>query len=130
MRIRTSLMAAGLGLFALAGCADPYAQPVAGTSTTTVTRDAYGNPIAARTTVHDAYGNTVSSAPGAAPYNNAYPAPGYQAPPGYQTQGYGSSYQDPAAIARAQDPGCRATVLHQDRPGGNDYNPYRGAPSC
>ena len=125
MRIRTSLMAAGLGLVALAGCADAYDRPVGGTSTTTVTRDAYGNPIASRTTVNDAYGNPVSSTAGTAPvYNNGYPAPAYR------TEGYGSSYQDPTAVARAQRPDCRATILHQDRPGGSDYNPYRGAPSC
>jgi hypothetical protein len=126
MRIRASLIAAGLGLAALAGCADPYATtPVAtGTSTTTVTRDAYGNPIAANTTVRDAYGNVVSTAPGAAPIYNqgayAAPAPGYPAP----------VYQNAPAVARAQDPRCQATPLHQDRPGGSDYNPYRGAPSC
>jgi hypothetical protein len=117
MRIRTTLIA-GLGLLALAGCADPYANPAAsGTTTTSVTRDAYGNPIASSTTVRDAYGNVVA----AQPSGGAYPAPGYPNQPAYGNAG---------AVARAQDPNCRATPLHQDRPGGSDYNPYRGAPSC
>jgi hypothetical protein len=123
MPIRASLIIAGLGLAALAGCAEPG--PVAtGTSTTSVTRDAYGNPIAANTTVRDAYGNVVSSTPGAAPVygQSAYgaPAPIYQAP----------VYPNAPAVARVQDPRCQPTALHQDRPGGSDYNPYRGAPSC
>lgn len=32
--------------------------------------------------------------------------------------------------AAARDPNCRATFLHQDRPGGSDYDPRLGAPSC
>jgi len=130
MQIRTTLLA-GLGLLALAGCADPNASPAARTTTTTsVTRDGYGNPIGSSTVVRDAYGNVVSAAPG---------SPGYVAPgaPGYVAPAYGSSasaYGQPVypngAVAAAQDPRCQPTMLHQDRQGGNDYNPYRGAPSC
>ena len=83
---------------ALVGCAEyPNGPPRAGTTTTTtVVRDAYGNPIARDTTVRDADGNPV----------------------------YSGASLPPAAAP------CQATPLHQDRPGGSDYNPYRGVPSC
>jgi hypothetical protein len=74
-------MAAGLGLAALAGCAAPYA-PGPTTTTTTVVRDANGNPIAAGTTTRDSYGNAITSTPlgtyQSGPSYPAYPAPLYQ----------------------------------------------------
>jgi hypothetical protein len=141
MRFTISLAAAGLGAALLAGCEtyDAGHVPAGGTSTTTVVRDAYGNPVAGGTTVRDAYGNPVA---GGTTVRDSYgrpiaAAPAYPAPPPYQSGPVysGSSYpppayQDPIAVGRAQSPDCRATALHQDRPGGSDYNPYRGAPSC
>jgi len=127
MQIRTTVLA-GLGLLALAGCADPYASPAAsGTTTTSVTRDAYGNPVGASTVTRDAYGNVVSATPGTA----GYVAPGYGSSAPVYGSGYGQPvYPNGGNVAAAQDPRCRSTALHQDRPGGSDYNPYRGAPSC
>src|SRR5689334_4924867 len=104
MRMTTALAALALGGAGLLGaCADSTYDPMAGTTTTTtVTRDAYGNPIASGTTVRDAYGNPVSAS--SQEYRDAYGRPVATAP------GYGSS-------------DCRASFLHQDRPGGSDYNP-------
>jgi hypothetical protein len=107
------LAMAGVGL--LAGCANPSYDPMAGTTTTTtVTRDAYGNPVASGTTVRDAYGNPVAA--NSQEYRDAYGRPMATAP------GYGATAYPPVD--------CRASLLHQDRPGGSDYDPRRGAPSC
>lgn len=117
MRLKIAL-AAGLGAALLAGCADnydrPYTPTAASATTTTVVRDAYGNPISRETTVRDAYGNPVA----------ASTAAGYRDP-------YRDAYGRPIAPGTAVVPrDCEATPLHQDRPGGSDYNPARGAPSC
>jgi hypothetical protein len=82
--------------------------------------------VGSSTVVRDAWGNPVASSNRGA----------YAAPPVYS----GSS-MPPASVVRpesqverdrraAQDPDCRATLLHQDRPGGSNYDPRRGAPSC
>jgi hypothetical protein len=127
------LLAAGGAAALLAGCAydEPYTPQ--GTTATSVTRDYWGNPVGSTTVVRDAWGNPV-----AARSSGGYAAPGtvYSSPPVYS----GSS-MPPATVVRpetqverdrraAQDPDCRATLLHQDRPGGSNYDPRRGAPSC
>lgn len=106
------LMAAGLATAVLAGCAEPGRTTAATpTTTTTVTRDYWGNPISQSTTVRDANGNPISTssqmAPGRAPV-------------------YEGSSVPPAVAAPAPRRDCPATVLHQDRPGGSDYDPRRG----
>jgi hypothetical protein len=111
MRASTSLATAALGLLVLIGCTDAnsaYRRP-ASSETTTVVRDAYGNPLSSSTTVRDANGNIVTN-PSAAPVYSGSTA--YPGAPAYPSRN------------------CEATPLHQDRPGGSDYNPYRGAPSC
>jgi hypothetical protein len=91
------IVAAGLTAVGLAACADDGRIAATPTTTTTTTRDYWGNPVSQTTTARDAYGNPV----------------------------YSGSSTAPAAVA----PGtrdCRATWLHQDRPGGSDYVPGRG----
>jgi hypothetical protein len=120
MRFRPSLATAGLGVLVLAGCTDTYARRPATSETTTVVRDANGNPLSTATTVRDANGNVVATGPSAAPgYSGSSTYPG--AYPGYPS---GGTYP---AYPRS---GCEPSVLHQDRPGGSDYDPRRGAPSC
>jgi len=119
MRFRPSLATAGLGVLVLAGCTDTYARRPATSETTTVVRDANGNPLSTATTVRDANGNVVAASPSTVP-------PGYSGsssyPGAYPTYPSGSTY--PAYPSR----GCPPSVLHQDRPGGSDYDPSRGAP--
>jgi len=132
------LFAAGCAAALLAGCVeDPYTPP--GTTATTVTRDYWGNPVASTTVTRDAYGNPIAT-------NSAgvatYPAPIYNTPPVYNAPPvYSGSSMPPSTVVRpetqierdrraANDPNCRPSLLHQDRPGGSDYNPLRGAPSC
>lgn len=80
-RFAVHYVAAGLGLAALAGCAAPYA-PGPTTTTTTVVRDANGNPIATGTTTRDSYGNAITSTPSgtyqSGPSYPAYPAQPYR----------------------------------------------------
>jgi hypothetical protein len=66
MRATILAAAAGLGLLGLAGCVvPPYgtaAYPVpATTTTTTVVRDAYGNPISTTQASRDANGNPIAA---------------------------------------------------------------------
>jgi hypothetical protein len=89
MRVIIPVMAAGLGL--LAGCidADPYRssayRPGPTTTTTTVVRDAYGNPLSTAETVRDVNGNAVNST-SVGVYQNV---PGYyQNVPVYPPQSY------------------------------------------
>lgn len=122
------LAVAGCAAALLAGCAydDPYTPT--GSATSTVSRDYWGNPVA-RSTTTDAYGRPLASSGQV----YAAPAPVYGAPV------YSGSSLPPAARPEAQierdrrvanDVDCRANLLHQDRPGGSDYDPRRGAPSC
>jgi hypothetical protein len=134
-----ALFLAGLAAVALAGCANEYAHPTTAatptTTTTTVTRDYWGNPVAQSTTVRDAYGNPVASSstayPGGAPvYPGTAPVySGSSVPPATVYPAPAMTERD-LAIRAAQLPECRATLLHQDRPGGSNYDPARGAPSC
>jgi hypothetical protein len=125
--MRKFLLAAGGAAALLAGCAydDPYTPP--GTAATSVTRDYWGNPVASTTVVRDAWGNPVASSSGVA----AYPAPpvysGSSVPSATVVRPESQIERDRRA---ANDPNCRATLLHQDRPGGSNYDPMRGAPSC
>jgi hypothetical protein len=106
------LVAAGFAAALLAGCAEPgRTTGPTPTTTTTVTRDYWGNPISQSTVVRDANGNPVST--------SSQLAPG-QAPV------YSGSSMPPAVVAPAPSRDCRATPLHQDRPGGSDYDPRRG----
>jgi hypothetical protein len=119
------LTAAGLAALALAGCADDRATTAASptTTTTTVTRDYWGNPVSQSTTVRDAHGNPVaSSSSTVAPGAPATVYSGSSIPP--------ATSERELALRAAQHPECRATFLHQDRPGGSSYDPARGAPSC
>ena len=104
------LMAAGLAAAALVGCAD-QGRTTPTTTTTSVTRDYWGNPVSESTVTRDANGNPIATssrtAPGAAPV-------------------YSGSSTPPAAVVPAPRRDCTATLLHQDRPGGSDYDPRRG----
>jgi hypothetical protein len=89
MRAMMLVTVTGLCLVGVSGCvAGPYgtsdyrAAP-ASTTTTTVVRDGYGNPISTTQAVRDANGNPMSLAsPGAYQY-----VPGhYQSSPGYPAQ--------------------------------------------
>jgi hypothetical protein len=112
MQIRL-LMAAGLAAAALAGCAgqDRTTAAAPTTTTTSVTRDYWGNPVSQSTVTRDAYGNPIATssqaAPGAAPV-------------------YSGAGTPPEAAVPAPGRDCSATLLHQDRPGGSDYDPRRG----
>jgi hypothetical protein len=96
MRVIIPVMALGLGLVGLSGCADPYSadtynasayrntafRPTT-TTTTTFVRDANGNPLSTAETVRDANGNPVN-----------FVAPGtYQSGPGYYQYVPGTSPQ-------------------------------------
>jgi len=106
------LMAVGLAAAALAGCAEPGGTGATPTTTTTsVTRDYWGNPVAESTVTRDAYGNPIATSSRTAP--NTAPA-------------YSGSSMPPAAVVPGPRRDCTATLLHQDRPGGNDYDPRRG----
>jgi hypothetical protein len=77
MRISATFIATAIGIFIVSGCADPGPT----TTTTTVTRDSAGNPIAGGSVTRDANGNIISSSPGAyqtAPVPPAYPSPPYR----------------------------------------------------
>jgi hypothetical protein len=63
MQITVKLTAAAIGIAAIAGCANPGPT----TTTTTVTRDSAGNPIAGGSVTRDANGNVISSSPGVYP---------------------------------------------------------------
>ena len=91
MRATIAAMAAGLGLVGLSGCMDagPYPatsyNPGPTTTTTTVVRDAYGNPLSTTQAARDANGNPMASS-----LAGTYPGtPGYyQNVPGYPPQPY------------------------------------------
>jgi len=89
MRVIIPAMAAGLGLVGLSGCidADPYHasshRPSPTTTTTTVVRDGYGNPLSTVETVRDANGNPVNSTSGG---TYQYVPGHYQSVPGYLPQ--------------------------------------------
>ncbi len=91
----------------------------------------------AGTTARPAYG----SSPTYLPPNNYAATGGYYPSLGYVPPGYQAVVRTPGGEvitesqlerdrAAALDPRCRATPLHQDRPGGYAYDPWRGAPSC
>jgi hypothetical protein len=110
MQIRF-LMAAGLAATALAGCAGQD-RTTPTTTTTSVTRDYWGNPVSESTVTRDADGNPIAT--------NSRTAPGAAAPV------YSGSGTPPAAVVPTPGRDCSATLLHQDRPGGSDYDPRRG----
>jgi hypothetical protein len=93
MRAVIPALALGLGLVGLSGCvdgSDPYSAtgyrtgPTT-TTTTTVVRDGYGNPLSTAETVRDANGNAVgSSSPGVYQSGPVY----YQNTPGYSPGPY------------------------------------------
>jgi hypothetical protein len=92
MRVTIPVMAAGFGLVGLAGCVGADTYPTNAyrpgpttTTTTTVVRDGYGNPISTAEAVRDANGNPVSAtAPGTYQYAPGY----YQNAPGYPPPSY------------------------------------------
>jgi hypothetical protein len=127
MRLKI-LAAAGLAAIALGGCADDrgFGSSADGptTTTSTVTRDYWGNPVSQTTTVRDAEGNPITTTRRGAPGQPVYS--GSSTPP----DAVRGETERQRALRAARHPECRATLLHQDRPGGSNYDPARGAPSC